>query len=187
MTEMKATKQSFSRRVTAFIVLAVIALSSTSHAFVRPTLALHSNPSGSSSTTSSTELGLMNFLNNGKKKLVKSLAGDYDAAAVKARIVGLIDDNPVLMFSFTTCPFCIKAKEVLDARNAKYTVVELDTDPDGKAIRAEMAEFVGRTSVPAIWIKGAFVGGCNDGPMGGIVSLNESGRLNGLLQEAGAI
>lgn len=65
--------------------------------------------------------------------------------------------------------------------------MELDTDPDGKAIRAEMADFIGRTSVPAIWIGGQFVGGCNDGPMGGIVKLNESGELNGLLQGVGAL
>lgn len=69
----------------------------------------------------------------------------------------------------------------------KYTVVELDTDPDGKAIRAEMADFVGRTSVPAIWIKGQFVGGFNDGPTGGINKLSESGELNGLLKTAGAM
>jgi glutaredoxin len=75
----------------------------------------------------------------------------------------------------------------LDDRGAKYTVVELDTDPDGKAIRAEMADFVGRTSVPAIWIAGKFVGGCNDGPMGGLVSLNDSGKLDGMLREVGAL
>lgn len=50
----------------------------------------------------------------------------------------------------------------MDEKGAKYTVVELDLDEDGKAIRAEMADIVGRTSVPAIWIGGQFVGGCND-------------------------
>ncbi|KAL3939157.1 MAG: hypothetical protein SGBAC_006065 [Bacillariaceae sp.] len=123
------------------------------------------------SKTSSTEVHLFDIFNEGKKKLVKSLAGDYDEAAIKARVDGLITDT----------------KEVLDGMNAKYTVVELDTDPDGKAIRAEMADFVGRTSVPAIWIQGKFVGGCNDGPMGGLVNLNESGELTGLLEAAGAL
>lgn len=70
---------------------------------------------------------------------------------------------------------------------AKYTVVELDTDPDGKAIRAEMADLVGRTSVPAIWIGGQFVGGCNDGPMGGLVKLDTAGELKGMLQGVGAL
>jgi glutaredoxin-related protein len=70
---------------------------------------------------------------------------------------------------------------------AKYTVVELDTDPDGKAIRAEMADLVGRTSVPAIWIGGQFVGGCNDGPMGGLMTLDTAGELKGMLQGVGAL
>jgi len=65
--------------------------------------------------------------------------------------------------------------------------VELTGDPDGKALRAEMGDLVGRTSVPAIWIDGNFVGGCNDGPMGGLVSLEESGKLDGMLSAVGAI
>mmetsp|Transcript_9472 Transcript_9472/g.19638 ORF Transcript_9472/g.19638 Transcript_9472/m.19638 type:complete len:92 (+) Transcript_9472:339-614(+) len=91
------------------------------------------------------------------------------------------------MMSFTTCPFCIKAKEVLDETNAKYTVIELDADPDGKAIRAELGDLIGRTSVPAIWIGQEFVGGCNDGPMGGVAKLAEAGKLEGMLKEVGAI
>ena len=67
----------------------------------------------------------------------------------------------------------------------QYTVVELDQDVDGKAIRAVMGEDLGRTSVPAIWIGGQFVGGCNDGGPngGGLVQLNQSGELATLLQQ----
>ena len=57
----------------------------------------------------------------------------------------------------------------------------------GKAIRAEMADIIGRTSVPAIWIGGKFIGGCNDGPMGGIVKLDDSGELKRMLREVGAL
>ena len=91
------------------------------------------------------------------------------------------------MFSFTTCPYCIKAKAILDEKGAKYTVVELDKERDGKAIRAEMGEMLGRTSVPAVWIKRQFIGGCNDGPMGGVNGLNNSNRLDAMLKSAGAI
>lgn len=76
---------------------------------------------------------------------------------------------------------------MLDDKSAKYTVLELDEDPDGKAIRSEMADLVGRTSVPAIWIGTKFVGGCNDGPMGGLMSLNEKGELDGFLRDVGSI
>jgi hypothetical protein len=51
---------------------------------------------------SSTEVHLKGFLNEGKKALVKSLAGDYDAAAIRARMDGLVKDNSVLMLSFVT-------------------------------------------------------------------------------------
>lgn len=42
------------------------------------------------------------FLKEGKKNLVKSQAGDYDAAAIQTRIKSLVKETPVLMFSFTT-------------------------------------------------------------------------------------
>lgn len=41
--------------------------------------------------------------------------------------------------------------------------VELDERQDGNAIRYELSQITGRTSVPQIWIDGEFVGGCNDG------------------------
>lgn len=172
--------------VTTMFVLAL--LTGSSSAFAPSTRS--SSPVSSASSSSSTSVGVGNILglfDEGKKKLVKSMAGEYDAEAIQARTNGLINDNPVLMLSFTTCPFCVKAKAVLDGVNAKYTVIELDADPDGKAIRAELGDLIGRTSVPAIWIGQEFVGGCNDGPMGGLMKLDEAGKLEGLLKEAGAI
>ena len=66
--------------------------------------------------------------------------------------------------------------------------MELDQDADGKAIRAVMGEMLGRTSVPAIWIDGKFIGGCNDGPLGGgLVQLDESGELDNMLRAANVV
>lgn len=79
----------------------------------------------------------------------------------------------------------LQAKDVLDAKGAKYTVVELDQDSDGTAIRAELGDIVGRTSVPAIWIGKEFVGGCNDGP--GIFTLDSRGELDTMLKGANAL
>jgi hypothetical protein len=53
-------------------------------------------------TRSTTRANMFGFLNDGKKALVKSLAGEYDAPAIQARMQGLINDNTVLMLSFTT-------------------------------------------------------------------------------------
>jgi glutaredoxin 3 len=148
--------------VASSLLVVLVLFIGSSSAFVqsRHSSSFNVNNRGTSTSTStSTSIGIGAFFNEGKKKLVKSLAGEYDATAIQDRMNGLIDAEPVLMFSFTTCPFCIKAKSVLDGKNAKYTVIELDTDPDGKAIRAEMADIIGQTSVPAVWIGGEFVGG----------------------------
>lgn len=148
--------------VASSLLVVLVLFIGSSSAFVqsRHSSSFNANNRGTSTSTStSTSIGIGAFFNEGKKKLVKSLAGEYDATAIQDRMNGLIDAEPVLMFSFTTCPFCIKAKSVLDGKNAKYTVIELDTDPDGKAIRAEMADIIGQTSVPAVWIGGEFVGG----------------------------
>jgi hypothetical protein len=41
-------------------------------------------------------------INEGKKALVKSLAGPYDEVAVRAKLDGLVSSEPVIMLSFTT-------------------------------------------------------------------------------------
>jgi len=148
---------------------------------------LSSNGKDNDGETKSWTSQIGDAFNMGKIALVKSQAGEYDTAAVRAKLTGLIEDEPVLMLSFVKWPFCIKAKALLDAKGAKYTVIELDEAVDGKAIRAELGEMMGRTSVPAIWIGGQFVGGCNDGPMGGVMKLNETDKLDVLLKGVSSI
>lgn len=124
-------------------------------------------------------------LAQGKKALAKLQAGDYDVGAIRGKLETLITDNGVMVFSFSTCPFCVKAKKILDDAGAKYTAIELDQVPDGYALRAELAEKTGRTSMPNIWIGGTGIGGCNDGP--GIATLQANGELMPMLQKAGAV
>jgi len=124
-------------------------------------------------------------LAEGKKALAKLQAGNYDSEATKAILNSYIQSNPVMVFSFSTCPFCIKAKQILDASGAKYTAIELDQIPEGYALRAELAEATGRTSMPNIWIGGKGIGGCNDGP--GIATLQANGELEGMLRSVGSL
>jgi len=70
---------------------------------------------------------------------------------------------------------------------ALYKEVQLDRESDGAQIRQELKKRTGRTSVPSIWIDGAYVGGLNDGGMGGLATLAKSGELQGLLVKAGAL
>ena len=66
-------------------------------------------------------------------------------------------------------------------------MVELNVVDDGYPLRAELAEKEGCTSVPALYVGGTFVGGCNDGGIGGVMPLYRSGKLQSLLTEAGAL
>lgn len=109
---------------------------------------------------------------------------EYDVEAVNSRIDSFIAENPVAMFSFTSCPFCRRAKDLLDKKGVKYEVLELDEleGNAGNEIRANLGRKTGRTSVPSIFIGGNYIGGCNDGP--GLLPLEESGELDLLLRKA---
>lgn len=125
-------------------------------------------------------------LNEGKKRFFKMLAGDYDEVAVNKKIRDLVTDNKVVVFSWSVCPFAQRAQRVLREAGAKFVAIELDQVPDGKAIKAELGFLTGRTSVPSVWINGECIGGCNDGNPG-LLPLKESGRLEGILREAGSL
>jgi glutaredoxin 3 len=65
-------------------------------------------------------------------------------------------------------------------------LVEVDAlGADGYAMRVELNELTGRSSVPNIFIGGKGVGGFSDGP--GLETLHKEGKLQGLLKEAGAL
>ena len=67
-------------------------------AFVPPPVTAAAPPTSNSRTA----LALFEMFNEGKKLLVKKLAGDYDEVAVQARLDSLVSENPVLMLSFVT-------------------------------------------------------------------------------------
>ena len=52
-------------------------------------------------------------------------------------------------------------------------------------LRKELQARTKQSSVPQVFVKGTFVGGCNDGGLGGVATLQRDGRLVPLLQAAG--
>lgn len=98
----------------------------------------------------------------------------------------MVMENPVLLFSISACASCIRAKAVL--QSAKYTVLELDCEPDGLTICDYLQE-IDNKSVPAIWIGGQYIGGYDTGGPtgGGIKSLQERGELLPMLKRVGAV
>lgn len=127
-----------------------------------------------------------NYLSGFKQFVAEKFAGEFDKDAVDAAIESEVNRGGVVMYSFTSCPFCKKAKELLDAKGATYTVVELDEIADGAARRARLGVRTGRTSVPAVFIAGDYIGGLNDGAPG-LAPLDAAGELVPRLKGAGAL
>ena len=66
----------------------------------------------------------------------------------------------VKIYSSDFCPYCHRAKALLRERGVSdWEEIVVDGKPD---VRAAMAQLVGRTSVPQIFINGQHVGGCDD-------------------------
>jgi glutaredoxin 3 len=80
----------------------------------------------------------------------------------------------VKIYSSDYCPYCQRAKALLRQRGVTdWEEVVVDGKPD---VRAAMAQLVGRTSVPQIFIDGQHVGGCDD-----LHALDARGQLLAML------
>ncbi|CAL9779840.1 unnamed protein product [Musa acuminata subsp. burmannicoides] len=93
-----------------------------------------------------------------------------------------VSSNPVVVFSKTFCPFCVRVKKLLDKLGARYKAIELDVESDGSNIQAALAEWTGQRTVPNVFIGGKHIGGCDD-----TLAKHQQGKLEPLLIEAGAL
>jgi glutaredoxin 3 len=83
----------------------------------------------------------------------------------------------VKMYTTAVCPYCIRAKQLLNARGVTdIDEIRVDLHADE---RARMMEATGRHTVPQIFIGQTHVGGCDD-----LMALDEKGALKPLLQSA---
>ncbi|MBC7991982.1 MAG: glutaredoxin 3 [Rhizobacter sp.] len=83
----------------------------------------------------------------------------------------------VKMYTTQVCPFCQRAKMLLQQRGvAQIDEVRVDLDPSQ---RDTMVQITGRRTVPQIFIGSTHVGGCDD-----LMALDQRGGLMPLLQGA---
>ena len=66
----------------------------------------------------------------------------------------------VKIYSTAICPYCERAKMLLEKRNIKYT--EFKIDEDAKLFEEMVALSNGRRSVPQIFIDDQHIGGYDD-------------------------
>ena len=82
----------------------------------------------------------------------------------------------VVVYTTENCPFCIRAKALLDARRVGYSEINLERDPDG---RAELVRKTGMMTFPQVIIDEQLVGGFQE-----TLAADRSGRLAELLAQA---
>jgi glutaredoxin 3 len=66
----------------------------------------------------------------------------------------------VEIYTWRTCPFCIRAKALLKRKGVEFTEYAIDGD---EAARAEMSDRAnGGRSLPQIFINDQHIGGCDE-------------------------
>lgn len=77
------------------------------------------------------------------------------------------------IYTKATCPYCHRAKALLNSKGASFEEIAIDGDAD---TREKMIARSGRSTVPQIFIDGQHVGGCDD-----LHALDARGGLDPLL------
>ncbi|HBS35910.1 MAG TPA: Grx4 family monothiol glutaredoxin [Parvularcula sp.] len=98
--------------------------------------------------------------------------------AIKAKI----DQNPVMLFmkgtpNFPQCGFSSAVVQILDYLGVEYGSENVLADP---AVRQGVKDFSDWPTIPQLYVKGEFVGGCDI-----VREMFETGELKKYLQERG--
>lgn len=80
----------------------------------------------------------------------------------------------VEIYTWRTCPFCIRAKMLLRKKGVAYTEHRVGKHDESRRRMAERAN--GHWTVPEIFIEGTHIGGCEE-----LYDLERNGRLDPLL------
>ena len=82
--------------------------------------------------------------------------------------------SKVEIYTWQYCPFCIRAKSLLNKKNIKFTEHKIDGDEDAWALMIARAD--GRRTLPQIFIDNEGIGGCDD-----LYALENENKLDALL------
>ena len=82
--------------------------------------------------------------------------------------------SSVEIYTWKLCPFCLRAKALLNKKGVSFTEYSIDGDNDARTKMSERAG--GRKSVPQIFINGESIGGCDE-----LYELDRNSKLNELI------
>lgn len=80
----------------------------------------------------------------------------------------------VEIYTKTFCPYCWRAKLLLDSKGVAYKEIAVDYGGEEKQVMVQRAN--GQTTVPQIFVGELHIGGCDD-----LVALDRDGKLDELL------
>ncbi len=83
----------------------------------------------------------------------------------------------VKVYTKSACPYCVRAKALLDRKGVAYEEVDAEHDD---ALRTWLVEATGQRTVPQIFVDGRSLGGFSD-----IDALDRQGRLDAILRGEG--
>ncbi|KAL7580306.1 hypothetical protein ACA910_004342 [Epithemia clementina (nom. ined.)] len=105
-------------------------------------------------------------------KLVGDLKS-YEGSTVEEQVDSMIKTHSVVMISKTWCPFSRDAKDLLSKQiGVTVHALEVNTHPEGAIVFKYLSGSYKHYTVPMIFLKGAFVGGCDE-----LKALHQSGEL----------
>lgn len=81
--------------------------------------------------------------------------------APKEIVQEYIDNNKVVIFSKSTCPYCVKVKNLFGQLGVEFTVVELNQIENGAALQDALQEISKQSTVPNVFINKIHLGGCD--------------------------
>ncbi|XP_075406368.1 thioredoxin reductase 3 [Tenrec ecaudatus] len=97
---------------------------------------------------------------------------------LRRRVLGLIDDNRVMIFSKSYCPHSARVKELFSSLGVAFNILELDQIDNGATVQEVLAEISNQRTVPNIFVNKVHMGGCDR-----TLQAHQSGLLQTLLQE----
>ena len=80
----------------------------------------------------------------------------------------------VVVYSTTVCPYCIRAKQLLERKGIEYKEINLSNE--APEVRTELMQRTNHRTVPQIFIKDQFIGGFDQ-----LYALEREGKLDELL------
>ena len=80
----------------------------------------------------------------------------------------------VIIYTKAYCPYCVRAKSLLDQKQVVYQEVKIDEQPERRAEMIDKAN--GRSTVPQIFVGTTHIGGCDE-----MFALHAANKLDPLL------